>query len=59
VVGGLYGQAPQLNRLDGSGNLAHAIDFRSLYATVIEQWWGGNATPILQGKFEKLNLLKA
>lgn len=59
VVGGLYGQAPQLNRLDGSGNLAHAVDFRSLYASVIEQWWGGNATPILHGKFEKLNLLKA
>ncbi len=59
VIGGLYGQAPQLNRLDGSGNLAHAVDFRSLYATVIEQWWGGNATPILHGKFEKLHLLKA
>lgn len=59
VIGGLYGQAPQLNRLDGSGNLAHAVDFRSLYATVIDQWWGGNSVPILHGKFEKLNLLKA
>jgi uncharacterized protein (DUF1501 family) len=58
VVGGLYGQAPQLNRLDGSGNLAHAVDFRSLYASVINQWWGGNSAPILHGKFEKLNLLK-
>lgn len=58
VAGGLYGQAPQLNRLDGTGNLAHAVDFRSLYATVIDQWWSGNSTPILNGKFEKLNLLK-
>jgi uncharacterized protein (DUF1501 family) len=58
VIGGLYGQAPQLNQLDGSGNLAHAVDFRSLYATVIDQWWGGNSVPILHGKFEKLSLLK-
>jgi uncharacterized protein (DUF1501 family) len=59
VAGGLYGQAPRLNQLDGSGNLAHAVDFRSLYATVIDQWWGGNSVPILHGKFEKLGLLKA
>ena len=58
VNGGLYGQAPQLNRLDGSGNLAFAVDFRSLYASVIDQWWTGNSTKILHGKFEKLPLLK-
>lgn len=40
VKGGLIGPPPALNRLDGNGNLPFAIDFRSLYATAIEQWWG-------------------
>ncbi len=58
VRGGLYGQAPQLDRLDGNGNLAHAIDFRSLYASVIDRWWGGNSAVVLGGRFETLDLLR-
>lgn len=59
VRGGLYGQAPQLGQLDGNGNLAFAVDFRNLYATVIDRWWGGNSAAVLGGKFESLDLLKA
>ncbi|HEX9389834.1 MAG TPA: DUF1501 domain-containing protein [Usitatibacteraceae bacterium] len=59
VRGGLYGQAPQLDRLDGNGNLAYAVDFRNLYATVIDRWWGGNSTAVLGGRFDALDLLKA
>jgi len=40
VKGGLYGQPPQLTRLDGNGNLPFAVDFRSVYATALERWWG-------------------
>ena len=58
VRGGLYGQAPQLGQLDGNGNLAFAVDFRNLYATVIDRWWGGNSAAVLGGKFESLDLLK-
>ena len=43
VKGGLYGQPPALARLDGNGNLPHAVDFRELYATVLERWWGVGA----------------
>ena len=39
MAGGLYGSAPQLDRLDGNGNLPFAVDFRSLYATALERWW--------------------
>ncbi len=59
VRGGLYGQAPQLDRLDGNGNLSHAVDFRSLYATIIDRAWGGNSAAVLGGRFESLDLLKA
>lgn len=57
VKGGLHGQAPSLTRLEG-GNLVHSVDFRSLYATVIEKWWGAEAKPVLGGKFALLDLLK-
>ncbi|MBL8511004.1 MAG: DUF1501 domain-containing protein [Betaproteobacteria bacterium] len=59
VKGGLYGEAPQLNRLDGEGNLGFAVDFRSLYATVIERWWGSASTDVLGGKFAPLGVLRA
>jgi uncharacterized protein (DUF1501 family) len=39
VRGGLYGAAPNLASLEG-GNLAHAVDFRDYYATILERWWG-------------------
>ena len=59
VVGGIYGQPPELIRLDGNGNLPFAVDFRSMYATVIDKWWGLESGKILQGKFATLDFLKA
>lgn len=58
VKGGLYGQAPQLDRLD-NGNLIYAVDFRSVYATVLERWWGTDASRALDGKYPTLDLIKA
>ncbi len=46
VTGGLYGTFPSLTDLQG-GDLKHTVDYRSLYATVIERWWG--LPPILSG----------
>jgi uncharacterized protein (DUF1501 family) len=59
VKGGLKGAMPDLNRLDGSGNLAYAVDFRSLYATLLERCWSINPVPILGGKFGALDLIRA
>ena len=59
VNGGLYGQAPALARLDGNGNLPHAVDFRDLYATVLERWWRVPAQGVLGGRFAPLELLRA
>lgn len=58
VRGGLYGQVPQLDRLD-NGNLAYAIDFRSLYATVLEKWWGNDAKVSLGGRFQPIDLIRS
>lgn len=58
VKGGLYGSAPSLDRLDGEGNLFHTLDFRRLYATVLEDWWGLPSREVLGGKFASLGLLR-
>lgn len=57
VRGGLYGDAPSLSRLEG-GNLRFAVDFRSVYATILQRWWGLDGSAILGGRFETVNILR-
>lgn len=59
VAGGFYGEQPSLTRLDGEGNTGHALDFRSLYATVLERWWGVPAIASLRGRFAPVEFIKA
>ena len=55
VKGGMYGTYPSLKPEDLSqGDLEPNYDFRGLYSTVIERWWGLDAVPIVGGKFEQL-----
>ncbi len=58
VKGGLYGAAPALGQMEGS-NLPFAVDFRDVYATVLERWWGSDSGRALNGRFRPLDLLKA
>lgn len=58
VRGGLYGDVPRLDRLDGNGNLPFAVDFREVYATVLQRWWGLNPQPVLGGAFKPLDVLR-
>ena len=57
VKGGLYGEAPVLERLDGNGNLGYAADFRELYATVLERWWRIDAVGPLRGRYRPMDLV--
>jgi uncharacterized protein (DUF1501 family) len=56
---GFYGAAPVLGRLDANGNLDSVIDFRSIYATVIERWWGIDSRRALRGTFAPVEFLAA
>lgn len=58
VQGGLYGEPPALDKLDGNGNLPFAVDFRSQYATVLDKWWGLDASRVLGGRYSPLEFLK-
>jgi uncharacterized protein (DUF1501 family) len=58
VKGGLYGEYPSLapeKLLEG--DLHYNNDFRSTYATLLEQWLGLDAKPIVGGSFEQLDFL--
>ncbi len=57
VRGGFYSEAPSLTRLDANGNLAFSVDFRRLYATVLERWWGIDSKAVLGTRFETLPIV--
>lgn len=58
IAGGIYGAAPRLDGV-GDGNLPYAIDFRQVYATVLDGWWGADSRGVLGARFEPLPLLRA
>ncbi len=59
VRGGLYGQYPSLEAaaLDSAGNLRENVDFRSVYATILDKWLGADSRSILGGTFANLGFL--
>lgn len=55
VRGGLYGRHPSLTDLE-RGDLKFSIDFRSVYATVLDQWLQASSEQILGRRFDTLKL---
>ena len=55
---GFHGDPPSLTDLD-DGDLKFTVDFRSLYATVLEDWFGAEAKEVLGDEFEKVGLIRA
>ncbi len=43
-------QQPSLERLSGDGNPGYALDFRGVYATVLERWWGVSSIGAVGGQ---------
>ncbi len=58
VRGGLYGQEPDFSRLDAAQNLFYTTDFRQLYATVAQDWWGVKPELVVRGRFDAVNFLR-
>ena len=61
VEGGLYAEYPSLAPSDWEHgeDLKHTIDFRGIYGTVLEQWLGVEAKPIVKGQFEQITPFKS
>jgi uncharacterized protein (DUF1501 family) len=58
VRGGLVGASPQLLDLE-DGDLKWSLDFRRVYATVLDRWLGVSAEAALGGKFEPLPVFRS
>ena len=56
VKGGFYGAPPSLRDLQ-DGDLKHTLDYRAVYATVIEKWWRLPAMSFGSGRYPALDCL--
>ena len=54
VNGGMYAEYPSLDPSEHlSGDLKFNNDFRMLYSTIVDDWFGIDPAPIVNGTFEK------
>jgi uncharacterized protein (DUF1501 family) len=57
VKQGVYGDVPDLTKLDSNSSIQWSTDFRSVYATILEGWLGVDSSAILGGRFQQLAFL--
>jgi uncharacterized protein (DUF1501 family) len=58
IKSGLLGRYPSLAPSDlFQGDLKHTVDFRSVYATVLENWLKTKSAPVLGSQFPKLDVV--
>jgi uncharacterized protein (DUF1501 family) len=53
---GFFNAAPDLSKLD-NGDLIYQVDFRNIYATILDRWLDSNAPKVLRKNFDRLNLV--
>ena len=60
VNGGMYGEYPSLHEAEQlDGDLRSNNDFRSTYATILEDWLGLDPDPLVNGQFERFELFRS
>lgn len=57
VHGGIYGEQPSLSDLDSAGNMKFKVDFRAVYATILDKWLGADSKTVLGGQYENIGFL--
>ena len=58
VKGGQYSEYPSMESRDlEQGDVVPNVDFRGVYSTILEDWLGLDAKPIVEGTFEKPGFL--
>jgi uncharacterized protein (DUF1501 family) len=58
VKGGLYGAQPSLAGLARWDRMPFNVDFRSVYASVLDGWMGGGSSTVLGGSYTNLGLFR-
>ena len=59
VQPGLHGRHVDLKHQDEQGDLVHQTDFRSVYASVLRDWFRADPRPVLKGDFDSLTLVRS
>ena len=54
---GLYNDCVDLKNLDKNGDILYTIDFRSVYATLLDKWLDASHSKVLGNSFETLNFI--
>ena len=54
---GLYNDSVDLKNLDKNGDISYTIDFRSVYATLLDKWLDASHSKVLGNSFEALNFI--
>jgi uncharacterized protein (DUF1501 family) len=59
VQGGLYGEQPSLaaTALDAAGNPKFRVDFREVYATILDRWLGADSSGVLGASYPNVGFL--
>jgi uncharacterized protein (DUF1501 family) len=59
IKGGQYSEFPSMKNEDlEQGDVVPNHDFRGLYSTILEDWMGLDAKPLVGGTFEKIAYLQ-
>jgi len=60
VSGTMVGIYPGLQRLDVNGNQIANVDFRGVYCSLLEQWFGQDAAAVIPGarRFARYPLIR-
>jgi uncharacterized protein (DUF1501 family) len=59
IKGALYGEPPPVVRVHRVGGPAPSLDTRHLWTTVVERWWGADASRLFVRPYSTLDLLRA
>jgi len=54
---GFYNELASLSDLDSNGDLKYTVDFRTIYASILQNWLAVNDEQILQQKFSPLSFI--
>jgi uncharacterized protein (DUF1501 family) len=59
VTGGLFGEQPSLaaTALDQAGNMRFSVDFRAVYAEILEKWLNTDARSVLGADYPNIGFL--
>ena len=59
VKGGLYGEGPNLSKLDKSQNVAYTVDFRSVYQEILSSHLGVDGKDVLGASFDRIPFMRS